>query len=374
MLHLFDKVYISFDDSILINQNRIVISEKHGKTLIDNIQEKNIFNVNFFEYYESIDELVGSQKKYSTYEDFFIKILDLSRDVGKIIIYCDKICFVKLFVIWNKLCLKNIDKVSSWNFFKCNLVKHNLFFNYKFNMNTPIHIEKISIEKEEFVKIFEEIKIDFNYYFLQKIKKSLGLEIILSSFLYNESCYDELQKIIYIMLTRTFHDLIIESKQEVYKNILRSSFTETMNFQNYTIDNFENFLFDEKIKVLNNSNLCNSQNIGLTGSLSNINLKQATDQEIIEIKFMIKQLMLEWDKFSDNNFILEKIELLDLIKKEKLEKEDIYKIIKMETEQGSTIRFFSSSDFENINFYFIDYILECYLKNEKEKLNYYVVD
>jgi hypothetical protein len=103
MLHLFNKVYLEFDDRIEINLDRVVISEEHGypmHQLLDKV---------------SYGELLAHGKTYQEVigvdlNGFISSIKSHGDTTGKkVVIYCDKHAYKSFIAQWFKVILPNLD-------------------------------------------------------------------------------------------------------------------------------------------------------------------------------------------------------------------------------------------------------------------------
>jgi hypothetical protein len=103
MLHLFNKVYLEFDDKIEINFDRVVISEKYGIQMLQLLDQ--VAYGKLITFGKSYDEVIDGD---------FYKFIESVRDFGiesnkKIIIYCDKSSYKKFTAQWFKSTLPNLN-------------------------------------------------------------------------------------------------------------------------------------------------------------------------------------------------------------------------------------------------------------------------
>ena len=103
MLHLFNKVYLEFDDKIEINFDRVVISEKYGIQMLQLLDQ--VAYGTLITFGKSYDEVTNND---------FYKFIETVRDFGiasnkKIVIYCDKDSYKKFISQWFKSTLPSLN-------------------------------------------------------------------------------------------------------------------------------------------------------------------------------------------------------------------------------------------------------------------------
>ena len=98
MLHLFNKVYLNFDDSIDCHTNRYVISEEAGNEMHQELQTT--YRGTLINYAKNRNEM---QTKYNGLDSFFESVCAKQKELNtKVVIYCDTQAFLELSVIWLK--------------------------------------------------------------------------------------------------------------------------------------------------------------------------------------------------------------------------------------------------------------------------------
>ena len=95
MLHLFNKVYLNFDDSIDCHTNRYVISEETGNEMHQELQTT--YRGTLINYAKNRNEM---QTKYNGLDSFFESVCAKQKELNtKVIIHIDEsdyICNTKL--------------------------------------------------------------------------------------------------------------------------------------------------------------------------------------------------------------------------------------------------------------------------------------
>lgn len=374
MLHLFNKVYLTFDNTINIKDERIVISEGNGFHMMHEL--KQLYATDVFCYSQKLESLIGTGKQFESFEIFLETIREKNlREDKPLVIYCDRNNYIKFIILWYKTIFPNITFDSFYNYIKTSLFRDKIFSYWRTTTLSSLFRDDLPMISEDELRIeYSRVNTQYSKDFSSKIKPYLSMEFMLSNFLYNGSFEKELKEIISKMMTRHYQELIIEVKQAIYKNILKENLQNFLGIEKYTIKNIEDFLKNDKLKILINSNLVSTEILTLIGKESNINFNLATEKEIVEIKNILKSFFINWEKISENSFLIQRINLLDLVTKNELTKEDLTTVLNLEINSQDSIRFFSSQDEEKINFFFIDYIFDCIKTNKKEELKFYVLD
>jgi len=108
MLHLFNKVYLAFDDSIDCHTNRYVISAETGNEMHQELQTT--YRGTLINYSHNVNEMAG---KYDDLTGFFEDVKSKQGTLGtKVIIYCDSEAYLNLSVTWLKTMLPFVDQTA----------------------------------------------------------------------------------------------------------------------------------------------------------------------------------------------------------------------------------------------------------------------
>ena len=136
MLHLFKRVYLASDHRIDLSVNRIVISEEHGHRML---HEAESFNTGkLIDYDLSLDNMIGSDQRYSNDLDFFLKLNSKSEEYGKIVVYCDLPTYLTLSITWLKIILPNITLDGAYKIIRSNVFYDKMFGStHRFDFKRP---------------------------------------------------------------------------------------------------------------------------------------------------------------------------------------------------------------------------------------------
>jgi len=340
MFHLFNKVYLSSDKLIDINFDRVVISNENGVRSLESIEQysQGILSI----YGKNLNEAIIN----SSTKDFSGLIKKLIEDTNvsnkKLIIYVDDQSFINFLSHWLKFIFNNIDSSSAWKIVNSYVDKEKKYLNWrKLSTSGSNVILFENITEELFKQIFNNTNVSFNETTYNSIKSGLSFEILLASYLFEKNSVGEhLKNTLKNILHRSMQELVLEIKHTVYKNIKKPLFAN---------------LIDD-ISFFTSSTLYKSEILGQVGSSSRVDIINATNEDIEKFKTVSKSIFENWEEFQTTSTIINKVDLLDYIRKD-LTDEDITYIIENEKISKSNVRVFSSDDEEKINVYFLDFIL-----------------
>jgi hypothetical protein len=233
MLHLFNKVYLEFDDKIEINFDRVVISEKYGIKMLEALDK--VSQGELITFGKTYDEVVSSNLVA------FVKLLkDFGNTSGKkIIVYCDKQAYKNFIAQWFKVILPQANYAT----FKI-IVDHTIY-NQRVVSNTQLS-SVYSLEQTTLWENFDDLETHWNdakdLTDDEKINfKSLGLnlsyELLLADYLSGSTNYEtELRKTMHTFLRRWFKESFTDNRQMVLLNIGNHRFQQALGIDASRVD------------------------------------------------------------------------------------------------------------------------------------------
>jgi hypothetical protein len=341
MFHLFNKVYVVSDNLIDINFDRVVISEKYGIQMSNELDK-----VSYGELLMYSDTFANLNKSF----DEFIKDIDQhSKDSKKrMVVYVDDKAFMELVVNWLIRIFKNIDTDTAWTIVDSYLQKTKKNQSWR-NNHSSMQVELYKdVNAVDFKQVFESLtkptNVDNIY---SSLKQDISFEFLVASYKYDGSGINSLIPSLEKILNRNLQEVLLEIKHTVYKNKHKSTF---------------NISFDETF--FKDSSLFKSELLGKVGESSNVDIINSTEEDIKKFKDIAKQVYVEWDKFKEDSPIIKKLDLFECLR-EGLSKKEVDSILEMEKLDTSNSRIYSSSDEEYINVYLLDHILNQTPENLK---------
>jgi hypothetical protein len=332
MFHLFNKVYVVSDSLIDINFDRVVLSEKYGIKMSEQLDK-----VSYGELLMYADKFANLGKSF----DDFIKALNehSSKTNKNVLVYVDDKTFIELTSNWLIRLFKNMDASTAWFVVDSYLKKTKKNQSWRNNhSSSQVELYK-DVSETEFKKVFGGLNINKVDAVYTTIREQISLEFLIASYKYDGSNLPQLIVSLEKILKRTLQEILLEIKHTVYKNQHKPNF---------------NISFDETF--FGNSTLYKSELLGKVGEASNVDIINSSEEDIKKFKDIAKQVYMNWDKFSENSPIIKKLDLLDLLRGG-LTKEEVDKVLQMEKEDTSNSRVYPSSDEEHINIYLLDHVL-----------------
>lgn len=371
MLHLFKKIYLDIDENLNTFKDRVVISKEHGYRVSSDLE--NSFDGKLFYFSPSLEELIGEDKTFSSFINMIDNInLKLEERNRPIIIYADNETFIKILINWLKLILKEPKVDECYNLLKSYSFKENLFSNGRFRVS---HINySLSFEQELFYSLFETV--NFNKLekenFVNKNKSFFSMEFLFASYLFDGSFSKEVKKILKVFIKKDIEKFLYEIKEILLTNLLKKSFQEKIGItKEYNLANFYDIINENVplIEVFFKKEIWNSEGLLRPSSSETINFENLTEEDINNFTKFTEMTITPIDNLTDKN----KLKLLKYVIKDLMSDDELKEIIQFEIEGISASSTFYSIDFETVNHYFIDFVFNSIKENKKENLKHYCI-
>lgn len=337
MLYLFNKVYIASDSAIDINFDRVVISQKYGIKMYGALDQ--IVSGKLIAYSKNLDEI-----NYSELIETLSNHVD--QHGKKVIIYADDANFSKFLAIWFKSVLKTPTTDSSWNIIDSYIKKEHILKNWRYastSSNLPIFTQ---LTKEMFFQDFNSAES------LELNVVNLSFESLLATYLASGEKREEFKNSLFNILNRSMQELVLEIKHTYIKNYKKPNFID----------------LDVDLDFFTKSSLYPSESLGRVSNQFDVNILQASQEDIDKFKSIAVKMLTEWDQFKESSSVVSRISLIDYVRTE-LNDEQLNYLINFEKTGLSNNRLYSSADEEKINIYFLDYILN----STPQELNSYIL-
>lgn len=242
MLHIFGKIYLTTDEFIDHDCDKILISSVIGGS--DSYSKYEEFTNSKILINEiSLENVVGSSGVFKDFVDFFNFLFEEYKKTNrKIVINAEEKFFHNILWNWYKIILEdetfeNVKKVVNLQIFNYKMFKENLITPKTYfvkNIDTKLP------EKIEF--IIDNSKI---VNFIEKIKTEIGIEFILSSYCYNGSYKKELKDKIQVLYKKSLESYMYDLRELFLLNYMNDSFAEKVKLNHrYNFDNYEK-VFDD---------------------------------------------------------------------------------------------------------------------------------
>lgn len=359
MFHLFDKVYLEFDAKIRAEVKRVVISETcgspHGKELEGLLQDP-------IYYGRQITDLIGEGKTFSSELDFFkqLKVVGDSSS-SPLVVYCDKISFLHLFIAWHKCVLDNVSANTLWKIFNFFIEKETYLSNFLDNPNN-LTFNQFNIHQWDrvvFDNKFSEISVYEDRVWNSGMIPNLGIELLLLGYIVNpDDIFKSALKSKIILLTaRSLLSEIFEAKFELILNYQNKKLQNLLAVSN--LETLQELFSQPRLKIFTDPTIWNEAAVLYPSqSGSSLNLAAATQEQITKLIDAYKLVRVEFNGISQSNPHVDIINRLPWVVAGELTDQQLYDLLNNLQFSGST--FGETDDREKINTVFIDWILGLY--------------
>jgi hypothetical protein len=373
MFHLFKKTYVEIDSFINLNLNRIVISEVTGVATLEMLDKVFIGTAHAFG--QNYDSVIGEGKKFSSFLDMmqFCHQQNVEAD-QKIIIYCDPAAYIKIISMWYKTIFVNITAESAYRICSAHFSKE-ILIPHRSVRGQQDHYREFLPAFESFELIFNSATVDNSesYTFVNSLENSRSVEYLLASYFYNQSHKNELKYRVWNMINRNVDSYFREVWKTIQFNALRSTFQERIGTQSYSLSNVLDIINDPVLEPLKRTNSWKALNTPIKIPLD---LSSFTDEDIEQIKLLAYRA---YDRANTDPTITPHPEFIrtnmyiDIVRNPEISDFDLEQILNLEVSPVDYHKFFASEDQENINLFFIDWILETVINGDIELLQPYLI-
>lgn len=377
MIHLFKKVYISTDNLIDLEFDRVVISAEAGFPMLQAL-ERHVQGV-LLAYGQNFEELIGEGKQFVTWIDFF-RYLDekVTASNKKLLIYCDNQSLLKILIVWFRTILSNSTKTSIESLIKSLIFRYNVFYKGRYSLNNGRSDITYNIEYSNFSEIYDSVQTNVDNSFVEDFKDYVGVEFLLASYLYNGSRKEELKNSIKVLAKKGLEKFLYELKEVFYAHLTKSQFTNLLNLnQIYNFDNFTDILSDGStfVDLFTNSRLWNYKFISQPSSLAeNINLTAITDIDISNFEEFTRISNNCWTNEAIYEYMHSEVQKLRFVRIFTDFTDDLLnQLIDVESSNAHEASSFFSIDLITVNNYLITALLEAKTNNNLSFIQKYTV-
>jgi hypothetical protein len=361
MLHLFNKTYLEVDSFIDPNVDRIVISELSGLNLLENL--KQLYIGRLFAYGATLADVVGSDKVYPTFADMLDFCFEFNKTADKkIVIYCDKAAYMTLSSMWFKMNFQEIDSTSAYKIIKASFAKDILLGGKNVHNLEDEYLTALPSQLE-YHNAFELATVDTASLagFMSKTVESKSIEYMMASYFVDGGYKDQLKKSIRFMINRHVEVSLYEVWKSIQTNILRKSIQEALLTEEYSLDNILDMVNDNRLTTLKSTNTWRS--LGGIGQIRTaMDITSLNDAQTDQLKDQVSLIMgkllgIGEDKIDSHiqrtNFYI------DIVRKATFSDLDFNSVIDFELNASDDVRFWCDKDRDNINTYFLDFVIEA---------------
>jgi len=362
MLHLFNKIYLSTDNVIDNNIDRVVISDPNGIDVLDYIKND---NGDLLAYGLTVADVIGSGKTYSSYIDMFDKLGDKSTSTGKrVVIFADDTSFNKIIAHFYKTIFANPDKTACTELLTNTIFKYDVFGKGRFSRNagntdltTAINISSFGTEYDA-ASVDNTEKSDF----VTKFKSGFSVEVLLATYYNNGDTKADLKTIIKVLMKKDLEKYLLELKEIFFVHLLNKSFTDKLSLaKTYDWSNYSDVLTDTTTyaNLFLTDRIWSYKYMNFASTGDNVKFDGITSTDVTNFKQFTTISGSSWNEENVYTQVKSDVNKLDFL--------DIYTdftdtrltaLLDAEATFENAAGSFFSIDLETVNHYFVQTILE----------------
>ena len=352
MLHLFNKIYLEHDDNIELNIDRVVISETNGVAILDSLNKvvqgvlinynKNLDNVNF----------VDLVKQIHTHGQLTNK---------KTIVYCDKSNYIKFASKWLKTVLPNLDLNSFLKLSQLTLYKERIITNTQMQSVVPLNLDTLweNLSVENLTSSFNSTTIsNEDKQSIKDLNLNYSYEFLLADHFSGSSNYTStLSNTVHKFLQRWFKELFKDNREMILLNVLNKNFQTALNFTEDNIDlNSLNPISGVlSLQYYSDNTIWSKENTCTVEGL--------TQQQIDGLRNLVKKIYNDVEGMEIDNAVFVMLDYLEYATKSSITTEELNTILNFVVENPFDTCLIPKFDFQNVNFVFVQHLLNLKRNN-----------
>ena len=362
MLHLFNKIYLSTDNVIDNNIDRVVISDPNGIDVLDYIKND---NGDLLAYGLTVADVIGSGKTYSSYIDMFDKLGDKSTSTGKrVVIFADDTSFNKIIAHFYKTIFANPDKTACTELLTNTIFKYDVFGKGRFSRNAGNTDLTTAINISSFGTEYDAASVDNTEKsnFVTKFKSGFSVEVLLATYYNNGDTKADLKTIIKVLMKKDLEKYLLELKEIFFVHLLNKSFTDKLSLaKTYDWSNYSDVLTDTTTyaDLFLTDRIWSYKYMNFASTGDNVKFDGITSTDVTNFKQFTTISGSSWNEENVYTQVKSDVNKLDFL--------DIYTdftdarltaLLDAEATFENAAGSFFSIDLETVNHYFVQTILE----------------
>tara|TARA_B100001057_G_scaffold501300_1_gene623538 strand:+ start:28206 stop:29336 length:1131 start_codon:yes stop_codon:yes gene_type:complete len=374
MIHLFKKIYVTTDNIIDPNFDRIVVSQSNGFNLLEDLQK--ILSGQLIAYGLEWNDILGKDKTFKDATTLFDELAAKCDSTNKrIVVYCDSAAFQFIMSTWYKFILKTpkVDSVES--LVKAHAFKFNTFFRGRFSSNNAKLGSGEILKVENFNTIYDSVKAPSaakKKAFMAKYKSTISVEHLLANYLNDKSSKAELKGVVRPLLKKVFEQYLYELKEIFFQHFLTKSFADKLNLdKTYTLNNINDIFTDTSkfAQLFIKDDMWSIKYLSGASSSDNVIFENISDSDLNTIKEFVAIIESQWSDFTLRDDSI--LEFLPAINTE-LTDELLDKLILIESSDDKEPEKFFALELETVNHYLIHSLLDANSVSDKTTIAKYV--
>jgi len=369
MLHLFNKVYLEFDNKINVDIDRVVISNQFGVQMSTEF-EKFTYGV-LIKHAKSLEELNDDV----VFDDLILELKGHGeRTNKKIIVYCDKQNYLKFIASWMNLMMPNLDFDTFKDIANLTIYRERCVSNTQLSSQNAVNIDSVFNAFTD-----EDWQYGWDNKVLGQISPALmgvniSYEFLLANYLAGDRNYVEpLLTTAHRFLRRFFQELFTDNRQMIVLNINNHRLQEALGYSG-EVDITTNPLKDiEVLKYYNDSEIWSVPTTVSSGVYGICNLDNLSQEKIDGLRNTVLNVYSLFEGMQTNTTVFEALDWLEIACRDEMTQEELDEIISVISENPFDTCLIPRFDFENVNFPLFLHVLRKYYENDTAYLEKFII-
>ena len=364
MLHLFNKVYMTFDDNIDCHTNRYVISAEKGNAMHQELQTT--YRGTLLNYSHSVNAM---KTKFNGMIGFFNDVRLKSNSLGKIMIYCDSQAFLELVTIWLKTMLPFADEDAIQKYVDIYLHHEKIIANTQLQPTHTLDLTQLNSGLGD-VKGYFRVQGALDLDTIKEWDLNLSIELLLGEYFAGADTHEDKLLDTYLkFLKRFYKEVFTDAREGAALNLLNTNQQEALGYTaddvNLNADNvFEGIT---PLAPFADSEVFVEKPTANNGAVNIMNIDNLSSEKQTALKELVKDLYDFQNSPSPDYFMNH----LDKAVKSTLSKSDFDTIITETVNSPSSLSYIPRFDIGNINYSFLQYLFSLKKSDDTDTLGKY---
>jgi hypothetical protein len=344
MLHLFNKTYLELDDKIELNIDRVVISQVNGVAIADSLNRvvqgvlinynKNLDNINFVSLINQLHTHGQTSNK-------------------RIIVYCDKSNYIKFVTKWLKTLLPNLDLNSFSKLLELTIYKERIISNSQMQSVIPVKQDTLWEGLGDVSSSFNSITVsNEDRQSIKNLNLKYSYEFVLADHFSGSANYtSSLKTVVHLFLQRWFKELFKDNREMVLLNLLNKNFQTALNFNETNID------LTSSNPINGVSSLQYYSDTTIWSKENTCSIEGLTQQQITGLRNLVKTIYDDVEGMEIDNAVFGMLDYLEYAAKSSITTAELNTILNFVVTNPFDTCLIPKFDFQNVNFVFIQHLL-----------------
>jgi hypothetical protein len=362
MLHLFNKTYLEFDDKIEINFDRVVISDRYGLPMHQELDK--VAYGELISYHKDITDISKA------FGDFIASLHAHGETTNKkIIVYCDKESYVKFLSLWFTAVCPKLDLPSFKQLVDLTIYKERIVSNTQLGSVTGLDMQTLWAGLGDITAAWDSAKVSKAQ--VQNIKDlnlNFSYEFLIAEYLSgSDNHLEKLLKTHHLFLRRWFQECFTDNRQMVMLNLLNHKMQTALGFDIADVDITKaNLLADiEPLKFYGDEDIWDMTTDLSSGVYGVVKLTGLPQDKIDGLRDTILNVYGKFEDMPTNYTCFSAFQWLEKACKTSMTKAEMDEVLDFVINDPFDTCLVPRFDFQNVNFPLLIYFLR--LKKDKKE-------